>query len=975
MTREFWRIGTVFLLVAFAAGALLAEAEDYEGRTIQAVEFTPAAQPYSRDYLDRILPIHVNEPLHLAAIRAAIERLYATGRYKSIAVDATPSEGGVAIRFLTAPEYFVGRVTVEKVSEPPGEGVLVNATRLELGAPYTEEAGKQAVANIQDVLRSNGYWVTQVTPHFEFDSTTQSVAIHFSVDSGERARYQTPVAMGDIERPITEILKSAHWKGWLGWKSVTDARTEDGVRRVRRSYLKGGHLEARVALAKSEYDPDENRVAPVLDIEGGPKIQVAVTGVPLSTGKLRQLIPIYEEQSVDRDLLVEGANNIQEYMESRGYFHSRVEFSTKMQDPDTERIEYTIARGDFYRVALVAIEGNAYFDTNTLRERMYIHMASPLQFRHGRFSDRYLRHDLDAIESLYRANGFRDVAATSRVEQGYRHRENDIAVYLRIAEGPQWLVEKLDLEGPAAEDRTAIERLLQSRAGQPFSDNNVGVDRDNVLEYYYDSGYPDASFEWTFQPGTKPHRVDLIYTVVPGPRKFVRGVLISGLGGTNRRLVEQRIELQPGDPLSRASMLDTERRLYDLGVFARVDMALQDPEGDEPGKYVLLDVDEAHKYTLTTGFGAEFGRIGGCSTCLDAPAGTTGFSPRASFGVTRRDLFGEGHIVSLQSMVSSLEQRAVASYEAPQFRGNSKMNLLFSTVFDDSKDVRTFSATREEASVQLGQKVSRASTLLYRFTYRDVNVDPATLKISPELIPLLSQPVRIGIAGVSYVEDRRDDALDSHRGIYNTIDLGWATHSFGSQSDFTRVLAHNATYYPFGLGSRFVLARATTFGWIQNLRSGTQIPLAERFFSGGADSGRAFPENQAGPRDLETGFPLGGSALFMNQVELRHPLPWANVRGVLFWDAGNIYSGLDAISLRTSQHGLQDFNYMVHAVGFGLRYRTPVGPIRLDLAYSINPPTFYGYQGTLNQLLFGTGMQTIQQISHFQFHFSLGQAF
>jgi outer membrane protein assembly factor BamA len=410
-------------------------------------------------------------------------------------------------------------------------------------------------------------------------------------------------------------------------------------------------------------------------------------------------------------------------------------------------------------------------------------------------------------------------------------------------------------------------------------------------------------------------------------------------------------------------------------------MAIQNPGGDEREKYVALDVEEARKYTITMGFGAEIAKIGGCQSCLDAPAGQAGFSPRASFGVTRRNFFGDGHVISLQSRVSTLEQRAVLTYEAPQFRGNRNLNLLFSGLFDDSRDVRTFSARRREASVQMGQKLDRASTLLYGFSFRRVSV--SNLKVSPELIPRFSQPARIGMFTVNYILDRRDDPTDAHNGIYSTVDAGWASHSFSSQADFTRFIAQNATYHPFGFGSRYVLARSLTFGWLQPLRAGQEIPLPEELFGGGASSHRGFPENQAGPRDLLTGFPLGGNALLVNQVELRFPLAGDDIRGVLFWDAGNVYSDLRTISFRVRQRSLADFNYMVHAVGFGLRYKTPIGPVRLDLAWSINPPTFFGFKGTLDQLITcssptppTTGcVQTVQQISNFQFHFSLGQAF
>jgi len=970
------RFVTLLLALGFLSGVLLGAPKSFEGKPILEIRFSPEVQPYPRDYLVQILPVKVNQPLRLLDVRAAIERLFATGRYADVEVDAESRDGGVVLRFITEGDYFIGRVTAQGVPEPPNQGTLVNATRLELGTRFYRSDLDQAVANLKQVLQNNGFYQTEIEPEFHYDPQTQQVRINFVIRSGRRARYAGPIITGNPERQPKEVIKATHWKGWLGWKPVTESRTQDGLDRARRSYQERDRLMARVALVKMEFQPETRRVTATLDVEAGPKVNVAIEGAKVSKGKLRRIIPIYQEGSADRDLLVEGAHNLTEYFQGKGYFHSKVDFKFRSADGGEQLIVFDVDRGERHKVARVEVAGNRYFDTETIRERMYIRPASFLQFRHGRYSDELLERDLDAIRSLYRSNGFRDVEVTSRVEHGYRGKETNMAVHIAIQEGPQWLVAGLDLEGVSPANQEAVRSMLQSTEGQPFSEFNVSIDRENVLEHYYDNGYPNAAFEWSFQPGKQPHEVNLKFVIDEGPRRFVRDVLIGGLKTTDPDMVRERVLLRPGDPLSRAALLNTQRQLYNLQIFAKVDTALQNPNGEERDKYVLLQMDESRRYSITTGFGAEIAKIGGSETSFEAPAGEAGFSPRVSFDIARINMWGHGHTVSFRSRASTLQKRGILSYEAPQFRGNPDLNLLFSAVYDDSRDVRTFSARRQEGSVQIGQRLSRANTMLYRFAYRRVTVDPNTLKISPLLIPLFTQPVRLGILGGNFIQDRRDDPTNSRQGIYNTVDLGWASRVFGSQTDFTRFLGHNVTYHPMGFGNRYVLARALTFGWLQTLRKGNkEIPLPERFFAGGPESHRGFPQNQAGPRDLLTGFPLGGRALLINKVEFRFPLLGENIGGVVFEDAGNLYSGLDKLSLRSRQRGLTDFDYMVHAAGFGIRYRTPLGPVRLDIAYTFNPPGFVGFKGTREELLFGGGVRTRQQISHFQFHFSLGQSF
>jgi outer membrane protein assembly complex protein YaeT len=965
------------LLLALLLAPLSAQPTQYEGKPVGSIRVDPddfaLAEPELESALAALKP---GAPLTIAAVRLSIERLYATGRYDYIEVDAQQNGAAVDLVFITKPTRFVRNVVVNGVPEPPSRGQLVNAAKLQLGEPFVESQARQSVENLLEILRSNGFYLAKVEPEISL-APIQQVDLRFIADTGRRAKFGPPIIKGTPNKSLDEIIAATHWRrifGLPGWKEVTDNRTQQGLDRIRRSYQKREFLMARVALDQMEYDAAENRVTPVISIDSGPRVVLRATGAKISRGRLRELIPVYQEQTVDRDLLVEGKRELTEYLQSRGYFDAQVDFEMSKSDANEQLIEYALFPGERHKLVGVFIEGNKYFDDGTIRERMYTMPASFLRFRHGRFSQDYLRRDLNAIRALYQTNGFRDVEVTSKVEDDYNGKENEVAVTVNVNEGPQWFVESLRIEGLDTTTAEDLRAMVQSSEGQPFSDLNVATDQDTILNYFFNSGYPNATFEASAAPAEQPNRMSLTYVVRTGQRQFVRDVLISGFRTTDEGLIRERIRnLDSGDPLSQSSIIESQRRLYDLGIFARVDAALQNPEGDTDRKYVLYRLEEASRYSVTGGFGAQIARIGRGTPGLTTPAGAAGFSPRISFGVSRSNFLGVGHTLGFQGRLSNIQRRALVNYLAPQFKGNDRLSLTFTGLYDDSRDIQTFNSRRLETAAQLAQRMTKANTLQYRLAYR--RVDVTELKITPALIPLFAQNIQLGIASSTFIQDRRDDPTDPRRGVYNTLDGAFASNLFGSKTSFTRVLGRNATYHR--LTRDVVLARSLSMGAINRI-STTDVPLPERFFAGGATSHRGFNENQAGPRDLLTGFPLGGKALLVNNTEVRFPLIGDDIGGVFFHDAGNVYSTFSNLSFRVRQRDLEDFDYMVHAVGFGIRYRTPVGPVRLDLAYSINSPRFNGLQGTYEQLLQPdlTGVPIVQQrISRFQFHFSLGQLF
>ena len=286
------------------------------------------------------------------------------------------------------------------------------------------------------------------------------------------------------------------------------------------------------------------------------------------------------------------------------------------------------------------------------------------------------------------------------------------------------------------------------------------------------------------------------------------------------------------------------------------------------------------------------------------PQGQYKESPRLSLSLTRLDVGGRGQTFSMSGRLSNIDTGANMGYLIPRLLNRDDLSLRINGLVDRSRDVLTFTADRKEASVSVEKRFSASTLLIGQYSFRRVEALDISSKISAEEIPLLSQPALVGMFGGSFVEDHRDDPSDATRGVYTLVNAGVSWRDFGSQANFLRFTGQNSTYY--ALGSHLVFARKTQFGVVSPYGSlyritvpasngqpaevilTDSIPLPERFFMGGSESMRGFSINQAGPRDPNTGYPIGGNALFLNSVELRASFAQRRLGLVVFEDMGNV---------------------------------------------------------------------------------------
>ena len=1002
---------------------------------------------------DRLSPLagHLAQaegsPLNREALKKSLHQLFSTGLFETLAVEGTREGDGVALVFRGTARTFIGIVSVSGAKGATLNTQLERASQLSAGTSFTPAKLSQALEQMRATLALNGFHepvITQtVTPHPE----EQLADIAFHVASGPQARVGEVGVTGDSGMSLNEFLHHAHLKTGSHVDHETGSKALAGVLKV---YQGQQRLEAEIKVESQKYSTESHKADFRFTANRGPVVKVRVEGASLSAGRVKHVIPIFEEGGVDEDLLNEGNRRLRDYYQRLGYFDVKVDHEQQTMSGGEVTILYKVRLGPRRRVKQVLVKGNRYFDSATLKEMLSVHAADAMD-HHGAYSQALMVADINAMQAVYQNNGFSQVRITpessaAEIKTGTLSSKTGVlgdsssplgsktapfTVVYRIEEGKQLRVGTVRLDGNEHVDAVKLMPQLNTVAGQPLSPQNLAGDRDTLLTDYLSKGFDQVRVEVTqqFEPADAG-KVDVVFHITEGRQIFVRKVLLTGLHYTRPDTVAKAITLHPGDPLNETALRETQRNLYDFALFNEIDTAVENPSGGETHKTVLLQASEARRWALTYGLGFEAqtgtpqfncgGVLASGAKCN--PNGKTGVSPRGLIEITRNNLFGRDQSASLRGTIGLLEQKVDLLFQNPHFEGNRNFGLTLSGGYANSLDVSTYVASKLEGGMRWtehfdtpGSHLSKANTLVYEFDFRRVKVEADSLQVYPGEIETLATAVRVAGPALTWIRDTRDSPLDAHRGTYTSFQEFVSGQSLGAQTNFNRIDLANSSYYEFAKG-RFVLARNTRYGQERAFGAldNELIPLPERLYAGGATSLRGFGSNSAGPRDPETGYPIGGAGALINSTELRLPpptLPWLGntVSFVLFHDMGNVFTNAgdawaSALRVRqpersncetlilaseqtanptpsgpktsTGQQGMCSFNYFSHTPGVGLRYHTPVGPIRLDFSYNLNPPiypVYINYSLAPKKPIYSS--PHVGQADHFNFFFSLGQSF
>jgi outer membrane protein insertion porin family len=933
----------------------------YEGQYVAAIDLI--GNPHRNlEPLQSLVLQKAKQPYSEEMVEQSIAALQRTGQFPKVTVTVIPDPSGLRLDFLLEPAYYVGIVNFPGAAKAFSYTRLLQVVDLPDEDPYDAARVTLAQKALQDFLKKNGYFQATIQTSTEIDDAHQLVNVSFTTELGKRARIASVSMQGPEASEDSHLVHSlrslrARFTGGLmkPGKLYTNERIKAALAQIQWALSRQHHLASNVQENPPQYHPETNRVDVLFKIDVGPVVTVRTVGarltrLPFTYGReMKKLIPIYSEGTIDRDLVLEGQQNLTDYFQKQGYSDVHVK-TTFQRQPTQILLIYEIDKGKKHKVNGISFLGNHQIAEKDLLAVVQVKKSH--LWSHGGVSQKLLSQSTKNLEALYRDRGYEDVKVSSQTVD----HDPKIGVVFNIEEGAQTLVQSVQVNG---NDHVASEQLVapagfQLHSGTPFSPRRLSEDRNRISATYLDRGYLNAEVKTTVsRDPADAHHVNVTYNVTENQMVETSGVIYLGQKRTRLSLIQKTAQVPDDSPIKKGNLLAAESRLYDLNVFDWSSVGPRKPITDQTQEDVLVKVHEAKRNEITYGFGFEVSHRGGSvptgtvavpggppiqlGNNKIAPSQSTYASPRGSVEFNRHNMRGLGETASASILLSRLDQRALATYAQPHFAG-SLWSSLTALSGEHTTENPLFGATLADASFQVERLISRKNNTRLQIRY-DFNKTVLSQLLVPQLVLAQDRNVHLSTFSGTLIRDTRDKPLDAHRGTFDTLNLGITPTVLGSSASFAKLVGQYAIYKPF---HSVVFADSVRIGFVKPL-AGSFVPTSQLFFSGGGDSLRGFPIDEAGPQRLvpfcgvlagQTGcvnvtVPVGGRQLFILNSEARFPLHIMKaLGGVVFYDGGNVYS---AINLRNFAD-----NYS-NTIGIGLRYSTPIGPVRIDLGRNLNP--------------------------------------
>ncbi|UCE66693.1 MAG: outer membrane protein assembly factor BamA [Candidatus Zixiibacteriota bacterium] len=549
-------------------------------------------------------------------------------------------------------------------------------------------------------------------------------------------------------------------------------------------------------------------------------------------------------------------------------------------------------------VRSVRFEGNSAYTEGRLKGLMLTRQAaflSPSKFHPEIFED-----DLNNVIMFYRQNGYLE-AALADTSLSIDTVDNSVNIVIGIKEGELTRIEDITIFGNEFFSDSMVLSFIKLRRDDPLKRPLIEDAVSSILSRYAENGFIDVSVTPEVKVNSESHLAMVDFLIKERYRSAVDSIAVTGLEKTRRHVVKRELQFRSGEYIKYSRLLNSQRSLYLTGLFESVFIrAVPNAVNDSTKKNILIEIreKESSEIAVSLGYGSVErirGRIELNTGNLRGTARKTGIAVEANF----------------------IKQGIAASFSDPWTFGTrwqSDLNLFFQLRQEPGYDARTYGG-----KITVGRKLSPFTKLSQ--SYRFENTKLSDIKISEQALDI-DPRIRSLILALSH--DTRDNLFNSQKGIY----LSWSNELAGSflKGSNTFVRSILIAKHFRSLGRESVLGSAFEIGWMDSFGSDEEIPLNERFYSGGPTSLRGFGYQLVGPLDAE-GEPIGGKfKIVWNVLELRRSI-YKIFGGAVFIDAGDVWTNIKSAHLKDIRFD----------VGLGLRLNSPIGIARLDYGFNVDP--------------------------------------
>jgi len=617
-------------------------------------------------------------------------------------------------------------------------------------------------------------------------------------------------------------------------------------------------------------------------------------------------------------------NAILKLYQSKGFPNTSVDIIVDEAGPGRVRVTYVIDEGKKARIRSVTFEGDQALSRRKLRKVMKTRRA--WWFLGGRYDEMKLDMDLENILKEY-GNVGRLEAEILETSLEYSESGKRLNITVRIAEGPEYTVESLDVANNEVFDDDETLGIVEVHAGDVHNKGQVAADAELIEKGYQDSGYVNATVAAQTTLDRNKKSTHVVHQIQEGELKYIREIDISGNTITKDEVIRRQLLISPGDRFDGTSVKASRQRVENTDYFDAIRMTLEDVEGSDLYTNLLVDVEEGKTGNFNFGAGYSTEEEFGAFTELRLNNFDIWNWPKFS---------GGGQQLALRTNIGDIRTEYSLSFTDPEIAGYP---FAFGfDVFDESYRYRggvDYTESSQGGQIRFGKLLSPYVTVRTSLRYSEIDVSDLSYLAAPQLQRERGGSTTISNAWMisrNTLDHRRDPSAGARHDFIATV------AGLGGDNHFTKLEHDSVWYHALGDEKKWVLSFRTREGWANEYGPSDFVPLSDRFFAGGTTTVRGYDTRDIGPKERRFFIfghrdAVGGELRLLNNLEMKHKLT-EQFRLYGFVDLGGVWA-------TSSDFDLGDTKY---SVGFGFGVDVPrLGPIRVDYGIPINPDSDQGH--------------------------------